>query len=237
MASSGRAATSCRASGRTSAPGPAKDRPGTRSRRRSSPATSGPPWPSISSNGPARIATHRRPRGSHPDRVGGTARRARPRLEPALGGRRRPGRGPHRRRQRHRQDDDHRQARQPLQGRGSLGAARRRRHVPGRGHRPVADLGRPGQGPDGRPRARARTRVRSSTTRSTRPWPVAPTSSSPTRRAGSTPARTSWTSCRRSGGSSTSACPAPSPRRSSCSMRRPARTVSPRRRRSTRRSG
>ena len=56
-ASSGPAATSCRASGRTSGPGPARGRRGTRSRRRSSPATSVPPCRSTSSNAPAGDAT------------------------------------------------------------------------------------------------------------------------------------------------------------------------------------
>ena len=61
-------------------------------------------------------------------------------------------------RQRHRQDDDHRQARQPLRRRGAFGHPRRRRHVPRRGDRPAPDLGRPGQGADDRPCPRRRSR-------------------------------------------------------------------------------
>ena len=50
---------------------------------------------------------------------------------------------PGRRRQRLGQDHDHRQARPSLPGAGLFGAARRRRHLPRRRDRAVADLGRP----------------------------------------------------------------------------------------------
>ena len=56
-ASSGRAAASCPVCAASSGRGPAKGRRGTTSRRRSSPATSGPRWPSISSSAPASDAT------------------------------------------------------------------------------------------------------------------------------------------------------------------------------------
>ena len=109
-----------------------------------------------------------RPRGRRP-------RRARRPPRPARSGRlaaraRRTGaarRHPRRRRQRHRQDDDDRQAGQPLPPRGPLRPARRRRHVPRRGHRAARDLGRPVGCPDRRRMRRARTRGRWSSTPST----------------------------------------------------------------------
>ena len=72
-------------------------------------------------------------------------------------------RHPRRRGQRQRQDDDDRQARQAIPGRRAQGRARRRRHVPRRGGRAAADLGRahrlPGGDPaDGVGRRRARLR-------------------------------------------------------------------------------
>ena len=189
-ASSGRAAASCRGFGRTSGPATGE----------------GPSWDDveetlIAGDVGAALAIDLVERARKRRDAGGPEAAiraelaallvaARPRLEPALGGRRRPGGRARRRRQRDRQDDDDRQARQPLRGRGSLGHPRRRRHVPRRGHRPAPDLGRPGQGPDGRPRPGRRSRARSSTTRSTPPSPAAPTWSSPTPPAGSTPART-----------------------------------------------
>ena len=161
----------------------------------------------------------------------------RPRLGAAAVGRRRPGGRPRRRRQRDRQDDDDRQAREPL----SRPAARtvhprRRRHVPGRGHRAAAHLGGSRRRAGRRARAGRRSRRPSSTTPWTRRSRGARTSSSSTPPAGCTRSRTSWTSWPRSAGSSTSACRAPSRRSSSCSTRRPGRTASPRRRPSTRRS-
>ena len=67
---------------------------------------------------------------------------------------------------------------------------RRRRHVPGRGHRPAPDLGRPRRRAGRRARAGRRSRAPSSTTRWTRPSPAAPTWSSPIPRAASTRRRT-----------------------------------------------
>ena len=61
---------------------------------------------------------------------------------------------PRRRRQRHRQDHQHRQAREPVCRGGAPRDPRGGGHVPGRGHRPAAHLGGPGRHRDGRARAR-----------------------------------------------------------------------------------
>ena len=81
----------------------------------------------------------------------------------------RPDRGPGGRRQRHRQDDDRRQARRARPPRGRLGRRRRRRHVPGRRGRAARDLGAAGgrrlrrsvhgQDPARSPTTRSRRRV------------------------------------------------------------------------------
>ncbi len=97
-------------------------------------------------------------------------------LDPAPGDRRRPGGRPRRRRQRHRQDDDDRQARQPLRGRGARDHPGRRGHLPGGGHRAAPDLGRSRPACRSWPTRRAPTPGPSSTTRSTRRSPAAPTS-------------------------------------------------------------
>ena len=56
-----------------------------------------------------------------------------------------PARHAHRRRQRHREDDDHRQAGQSAQGVGQAAAGVRGRHVQGRGGRAARDLGEAGR--------------------------------------------------------------------------------------------
>ena len=101
-----------------------------------------------------------------------------------------PGRHPRGGRERDRQDHDHRQAGQSLQGPGPVGHPRRRGHLPRRRHRPAPDLGGSSRRADDRPCPGARTRAPWSTTRSTQPWRVARTWSSPIRPAGCTPART-----------------------------------------------
>ena len=67
-------------------------------------------------------------------------------------------RDPRRRRQRHRQDHDDRQARRPLPVGGPNGHARRRRHVSRRGDRAAEDLGRARRRAGHRPRHRQRCR-------------------------------------------------------------------------------
>ncbi len=87
----------------------------------------------------------------------GAARPGRPHDGPRPGrpARRAPRRDPGGRRERHRQDHHHRQAR-PGAGRRRLArGARRCRHLPRRRRRPAADLGRPGRR-DRRPRAGGR---------------------------------------------------------------------------------
>jgi fused signal recognition particle receptor len=80
-----------------------------------------------------------------------------------------PGRGAHRRRERHRQDHDDRQARGPrVRGRPPNRPCRRG-HVPGRGIGPAAGLGNAGRCRTSWPTLRARTRQRSSSTRWTPP--------------------------------------------------------------------
>ena len=75
------------------------------------------------------------------------ARPGRPQHGPDHPGRpdRDPGGDHGRRRERHRQDHHRRQAGTGAGGRGQGRAARCRRHLPGRGGRPAADLGRPGR--------------------------------------------------------------------------------------------
>ena len=106
-----------------------------------------------------------------------------------------------RRRQRRRQDHDHRQGRPAHGGRRPLGGAGRRRHVPGRGRRAAGHVGRavgcplrPGQRGQRPVRGHLRRRRGGRT-------PAAPTSSSPTRPAACTPSRTSWRSWPRCVGS------------------------------------
>ncbi len=65
---------------------------------------------------------------------------------------------PRGRRQRHRQDHDHRQARRQAARRGQVGGARRRRHLPRRRHRAAQDLGRAHRRGGRRPRNRRRRR-------------------------------------------------------------------------------
>ena len=166
-------------------------RPGTTSRRRSSPATSARPSRSTSSSAPAR---RRDPAGAEAAVRAELAALLVPRdlglgPRPAVAGR--PGRHPRRRRQRHRQDHDDRQARQPLRGpradRVILAAADTFRAA---AIDQLRHLGRPGRRRRWSPTPRAPTRARSSTTRSTRPSRAAPTSSSPTRPAACTRSRT-----------------------------------------------
>ena len=167
-------------------------RSGTRSRRRSSPATSARPWPSTSSSAPAT------PRPGWPEAAIRAELAACSSSATSTGSRARRSRAG-------RRSCSSSASTAPARPRRSASSPRATSGRGGRSSSPPRTRSAPppstssGSGPivpafRSSPTPRAPTRARSCTTRSMRPWPAGPTSSSPTPPAVCTPSRTSWTS-------------------------------------------